>query len=89
MKCSHCGSLACRPLPRRHAFYPAAYLVYLGLPLAMFHQASAPREFRCLDCGKDSAERTVLRRIMFFLSMVGAVSIAVAFLLMLLFLILR
>lgn len=36
------------------------YLVVLTLPLASFHQASAPREYLCTRCGKKSARRGLM-----------------------------
>ena len=89
MNCSHCGSFDLRNRPRRNAFYPLAYAAVLGLPLAQFHQASAPREYDCRGCGRALCKRTTLGRFAFVFFIVGGVWYALAILASLLWLMLR
>jgi hypothetical protein len=72
MQCSKCASLEIGNRRRRNTFYPLAYAAVLGAPLALFHQASAPREYHCHACGLDFARRTRLARINFVVMIVWA-----------------
>jgi hypothetical protein len=78
MQCSKCGSREIGNRPRRNAFYPLVYAAVLGAPLALFHQASAPREYHCHACGLDFARRTKLARINFGLMIAWGVFYALA-----------
>ncbi|HEV7406390.1 MAG TPA: hypothetical protein VGO11_25800 [Chthoniobacteraceae bacterium] len=80
MKCPQCSSLDLRNRPRRNAFYPAGCVAVLGLPLAILHQASAPREYHCQACGVDFACRTKWARIAYVALIVLSVAMGLALL---------
>lgn len=57
-QCPQCGSQRFRPRGRRHALYPAGLVHFLGLLVAIFHQASLPLEFSCRHCGARIRQRS-------------------------------
>ena len=61
--CPKCGSANTQGGGKRHAVYPAGCLMGLGLLAASLHQAQAPVEFRCGDCGHGFAKRTIAAKV--------------------------
>jgi hypothetical protein len=63
MTCPKCESADIHSHGKRNAFYPVGIVAIIGLPFAMLHQASTPRDYHCGHCGLKFSQRTTSARI--------------------------
>ncbi len=48
---------------KRYAVYPSGCLMIVGLPIAIFHQASCPTDYECRACNKMFGIRSLMAKI--------------------------
>jgi len=63
MTCPFCKSDDTHSHGKRYSVYPTGIVAIVGLPFAMLHQASAPYDYDCNQCGKHFLHRTTPARI--------------------------
>lgn len=62
-KCPKCGeesAIICNG--RRYALYPSGCVAVLGLPIALFHQASCPTDYECQSCNTKFGVRSLFAK---------------------------
>ena len=76
LACPACQSAKVRSHGKRYAIYPYGLLAVFGLLFATLHQASAPMDYECGDCGSMFSRRSGLARLGLVILFLGLIAVA-------------
>jgi hypothetical protein len=63
MECPHCRSSNFEARGTRYSLYPLGPVAIVGLPFALLHQVSLPRQYHFGACGVDFVHRSATAKV--------------------------